>query len=79
MGKDSALEVVSGIGVLDKSVTVLRAVAATPCNLGELCEHTGLPRATAHRLAVRLEPHMLRALNASGKWDPGPALAELAS
>ena len=79
MGQDSALEVVSGIGVLDKSVTVLRAVAATPCNLGELCEHTGLPRATAHRLAVGLEAHRLLARNASGKWYPGPALGELAS
>ncbi|MBD0023935.1 helix-turn-helix domain-containing protein [Gordonia pseudamarae] len=79
MGKDSAPEVTSGIGVLDKSVTVLRAVADAPCNLGELCERTGLPRATAHRLAVGLESHRLLARNASGKWYPGPALGELAS
>ena len=79
MGKDSAPEVTSGIGVLDKSVTVLRAVADAPCNLGELCERTGLPRATAHRLAVGLESGGVLARNASGKWSPGPALGELAS
>lgn len=37
MGKDS------GIGVLDKSVMILHMVADQPCNLGELCELTGLP------------------------------------
>ena len=79
MGKDSAPEVTSGIGVLDKAVTVLRAVADAPCNLGELCERTSLPRATAHRLAVGLESHRLLARNASGRWYPGPALGELAS
>ena len=42
----------SGIGVLDKAMTVLRAVAEEPCGLAELCARTGLPRATAHRLAV---------------------------
>ncbi len=79
MGKDSASEPSSGIGVLDKSVTVLRAIAETPCNLTELCERTSLPRATAHRLAVGLETHRLLARNAAGRWYPGPALGELAS
>ncbi|MGV9672160.1 MULTISPECIES: IclR family transcriptional regulator [unclassified Gordonia (in: high G+C Gram-positive bacteria)] len=79
MGKDSASEPTSGIGVLDKSVTVLRAIAETPCNLTELCDRTALPRATAHRLAVGLEAHRLLARNAAGRWYPGPALNELAS
>ncbi|MGC4932877.1 IclR family transcriptional regulator [Gordonia sp. DT30] len=79
MGNGSASEPSSGIGVLDKSVTVLRAIAETPCNLTELCERTGLPRATAHRLAVGLEAHRLLARNAAGRWHPGPALGELAS
>ena len=79
MGNDSASPVVSGIGVLDKSVTVLRAVADAPCNLTELCERTALPRATAHRLAVGLEAHRMLARNASGRWYPGPALGELAA
>ncbi|GEL20067.1 IclR family transcriptional regulator [Pseudonocardia asaccharolytica] len=69
----------SGIGVLDKAVGVLRAVAAEPCGLSELCERTGMPRATAHRLAVGLEVHGLLHRGADGRWRPGPTLAELAS
>jgi DNA-binding IclR family transcriptional regulator len=69
----------SGIGVLDKAVGVLRAAAAEPCGLAELCERTGLPRATAHRLAVGLEVHGLLHRGSDGRWRPGPALAELAA
>jgi DNA-binding IclR family transcriptional regulator len=64
--------------VLDKAVGVLRAAAVAPCGLGELCERTGLPRATAHRLAVGLETHRLLERDADGRWRPGPALGELA-
>src|SRR6266540_2451318 len=49
----------SGIGVLDKAMAVLSAAAAAPVNLADLVERTGLPRATAHRLAVALEAHRL--------------------
>jgi DNA-binding IclR family transcriptional regulator len=69
----------SGIGVLDKAVGVLRAAAAEPCGLTELCQRTGLPRATAHRLAVGLEVHGLLHRGADGRWRPGPALGELAA
>ncbi|MDL5155908.1 IclR family transcriptional regulator [Actinomycetospora termitidis] len=68
----------SGIGVLDKAVGVLRAAAVAPCGLGELVERTGLPRATAHRLAVGLETHRLLERDPDGRWRPGPALAEMA-
>jgi DNA-binding IclR family transcriptional regulator len=68
----------SGIGVLDKAMVVLRAASATPCALSELCERTGLPRATAHRLAVGLEAHRLLARDPDGRWRAGPALGELA-
>lgn len=68
----------SGIGVLDKAVGVLRAAATEPCGLAELCQRTGLPRATAHRLAVGLEVHGLLHRGVDGRWRPGPALAELA-
>ena len=67
----------SGIGVLDKAVRVLRTVAGSPCGLAELCVRTGLPRATAHRLAVGLEVHRLLRRDADGRWSPGPALREL--
>lgn len=68
----------SGIGVLDKAVAVLQAVAGEPCGLTELCSRTGLPRATAHRLAVGLETHRMLRRGSDGRWRPGAALAELA-
>lgn len=71
------MEQYSGIGVLDKAVMVLRTVVASPCGLAELCVRTGLPRATAHRLAVGLEVHRLLRRDADGRWSPGPALREL--
>lgn len=69
----------SGIGVLDKAMTVLHAVAEQPCVLSDLCERTGLPRATAHRLAVGLETHKLLARDDAGVWTLGPGLAKLAA
>ncbi|MDR7300770.1 IclR family transcriptional regulator [Haloactinomyces albus] len=68
----------SGIGVLDKAVAVLHAVAEDPCGLAELCDRTGLPRATAHRLAVGLEVHRMLHRGSDGRWRSGAALAELA-
>jgi DNA-binding IclR family transcriptional regulator len=59
-------------------MAVLQAVAREPCGLAELCVKTGLPRATAHRLAVGLEVHRLLRRGTDGRWRPGAALAELA-
>ena len=56
---------------------MLWAAADSPCGLAELCSRTGLPRATAHRLAVGLEVHRLLHRGADGRWRPGPALGEL--
>jgi DNA-binding IclR family transcriptional regulator len=69
----------SGIGVLDKAVGVLHSIADSPCGLSELCERTGLPRATAHRLAAGLEVHRLLARDSAGRWRLGPAISELAA
>ena len=69
----------SGIGVLDKAVGVLHTIAESPCGLAELCDRTGLPRATAHRLAAGLEVHRLLARDEEGRWRLGPALSELAA
>lgn len=69
----------SGIGVLDKAVEVLHAIADSPCALAELCERTGLARATAHRLASGLEIHRLLARDETGRWELGPALTELSA
>lgn len=69
----------SGIGVLDKAIALLHAVAEEPCGLAKLCERTGLPRATAHRLAAGLEAHRLLARDGAGRWRLGPALRELSA
>jgi DNA-binding IclR family transcriptional regulator len=68
----------SGIGVVDKSVAILDALADTPRTLAELVEDTGLPRATAHRLAVALEVHRLVTRDAEGRFALGPRVTELA-
>lgn len=73
MGQDS------GIGVLDKTVGVLHAIAESPCGLAELCQRTGLPRATAHRLAAGLEVHRLLARDSAGRWQLGPGITELSA
>jgi DNA-binding IclR family transcriptional regulator len=69
----------SGIGVLDKAVSVLHTLAQSPCGLAELCERTGLPRATAYRLAAALEVHRLLTRDDEGRWRLGPAVTELAA
>jgi DNA-binding IclR family transcriptional regulator len=51
---------VSGVGVVDKTVSVLRALERSgPASLAEVQAATELPRATAHRLLVALEQHGL--------------------
>ncbi|AHW63867.1 Transcriptional regulator, IclR-family [Corynebacterium glyciniphilum AJ 3170] len=68
----------SGIQVLDRALLILGIVARRPHSLSELCETTGLPRATAHRIAVALEKHRMVTRLEDGQWTAGPALAELA-
>jgi DNA-binding IclR family transcriptional regulator len=58
---------------------VLHTIAESPCALAELCDRTGLPRATAYRLAAALEVHRLLARDDEGRWCLGPAVTELAS
>jgi DNA-binding IclR family transcriptional regulator len=68
----------SGIGVIDKAVAILAATAESPLSLAELVDATGIPRATAHRLAMALHTHHLLARDPDGRFLPGPRLAELA-
>jgi len=58
-------------------VAILRAVAESPATLADLVARTGLPRATAHRLAVALEGHRLVERTESGVWTTGAGLREL--
>ena len=69
------MDIVTGVGVLDKAVAVLHAVAAEPRSLADLQDATDLPRATAHRLAVALEKHGLLRRDGDGRFDLGPELA----
>jgi DNA-binding IclR family transcriptional regulator len=71
------MDSVTGVGVLDKSVLVVRSVAAGPKTLNELQTATGLPRATAHRLAAALVVHGLLRRDVEGRFDLGLDLAAL--
>jgi DNA-binding IclR family transcriptional regulator len=71
------MDTVSGIGVLDKAVSVLDAVERGPLTLAGLVKATGLTRATAHRLAVALEAHGLLAREGDGRFVLGPRLTGL--
>src|SRR5918999_5040730 len=68
---------VSGVGVLDKAVVVLSALEGGPRSLPELVAATGLPRPTAHRLAVALEAHGLVRRDGDGRFALGLRLAAL--
>ena len=71
-------ESVSGVNVLDKAVVILNAIEHSPLSLADLSATTGLPRATAHRLAVALERHDLVARDGGGRFGLGPRLVSLA-
>ncbi len=64
--------------MLNKAVAILDAVSAGPLALAELGAATGLPRATAHRLAVALECHRLVVRDGAGRFELGPRVRELA-
>ena len=68
---------VTGVGVLDKAMVVMRAVSDAPCGLAQLQASTGLPRATAHRLASALEAHGLLRRDAAGRFELGHGLVAL--
>jgi DNA-binding IclR family transcriptional regulator len=65
------------VGVLDKGVTILHSLAAGPLDLAGLQDVTGLPRATAHRLAVALESHHLVRRDSQGRFCLGFELIRL--
>ena len=78
MGQEVEVPNTSGIQVLDRAIFILAVIAKEPRSLSQLCEETGLPRATAHRISVALEKHRLIERQEDGHWVAGPALAELA-
>jgi DNA-binding IclR family transcriptional regulator len=73
------MDIVTGVGVLDKAMLVLRSVGDEPQGLARLQGTTGLPRATAHRLAAALESHGMLRRDAEGRFELGHALVSLGS
>jgi DNA-binding IclR family transcriptional regulator len=71
------MDSVGGVGVLDKGMTIIAAVATEPLDLAGLQRVTGLPRATAHRLAVALEQHHLLRRDVYGRFCLGFELIRL--
>jgi DNA-binding IclR family transcriptional regulator len=72
------VDTVSGVGVVDKTVAVLRSLERTgPATLGEVQTATDLPRATAHRLLVALEHHGLVRRDEDGRFVLGLGLIAL--
>ncbi len=69
----------SGVGVLDKTVSVLSALENGPASLAQLVKATGLARPTVHRIAVALETHRMLARDAQGRFVLGPRIGELAA
>ena len=65
----------TNVGVLDKSVAILAALAETgPLSLAGLVGATGLSRPTAHRLAAALEAHRLVGRDPAGRYRLGMRL-----
>jgi len=71
------MESVGGVGVLAKGVGILDALVDGPLDLAALQAVTGLPRATAHRLAVALEGHGLIRRDGLGRFCLGLELIRL--
>jgi len=72
------MDTLSGVGVVDKSVAVLRALEhGGPFALTEVQSRTGLPRATAHRLLGALEHHGLVRRDSEGRYVLGLGLIAL--
>lgn len=69
--------IVSGVGVVDKSLGLVALVAEKPRTLSELVEASGTSRATTHRLAVALEAHGLLRRGSDGRFTLGLHLIAL--
>ncbi|MDO8731555.1 MAG: IclR family transcriptional regulator C-terminal domain-containing protein [Actinomycetota bacterium] len=69
----------SGVGVIDKVAAILGALAQGPQSLPALARNTGLPRPTAHRLAVALEHHRLVGRSETGQFTLGDQIREWAN
>jgi DNA-binding IclR family transcriptional regulator len=67
----------TGVGVLDRSVRILRAVDAGARTLTQLVADTGLSKTTAYRLSKALEAHGLLRFETGSGYSLGPLLHRL--
>ena len=65
----------SGVRVLDKTSLLLSVLENESASLAALVAKTGLPRPTAHRLAIALERLDLLTRDSTGRFTLGPRLA----
>lgn len=71
--------VTTGVGVLDKAMSIVAALEGGPTKLAELTEATGMSRATVHRLASSLADHGLLRRTPDGSFALGYRLVGLAA
>lgn len=76
-GQDDAAGAGDRAGVVDRVVAILDALEPGPAALSSLVAATGLPRATAHRLAVALGRHGLVSRDEDGRFVLGLRLIAL--
>jgi len=69
------VDIVSGIGVIDKAAAILDVLEQEPLGLADLGSATGMPRATVHRLATALELHGFVARDDQGRFGLGRRVA----
>ena len=73
VGRDTT----TAVGVIDKAVSILAAVAERERSLADLVLNTGYSRATVHRLAASLEAHDLLRRDDRGRYALGWRLVTL--
>ena len=79
MDRASPGKVGTGVGVLDRVVTILDAVEAGAHSLTEVMGVTGFSRSTTHRLLQALEAYDLLGYTGSRGYHLGPRLLRLAN
>jgi DNA-binding IclR family transcriptional regulator len=77
VGARAGRRVITGVGVLDRSVEILRAVDDGARTLAQLVAVTGLTKTTAHRLVRALEAHGLLRFDDGVGYGLGPLLRRL--
>lgn len=79
MTQDESTTLVTGVGVLDRTVAILDAVERAPMGASELARHLGLAVPTAHRLVAAMVTHGLLRRDSAGRHHIGWRFASSAT